>query len=235
MCARQPRDRVCGHSSSDETGRRAFLAVGLAAAAAALSRAGLAQLPGAASAGRAKFRRIPTQFIAALADPQAHSGNNAQLWGLWRRDPGPRGVRLDRYERLLATNGVAPAGWQFDARGWWLEEHGLIMEQPEFPVPVGQYLVTGDREVTAVLTIDSARNDGARPWALADGATLHDVTHLRCRSARYTPASGAHACSPSNAKIGDFPVSPGAAMPPVEGCEKQDYAVLFVIGVAVEA
>jgi hypothetical protein len=33
----------------------------------------------------------------------------------------------------------------------------------------------------------------------------------------------------------DFPVSPGAAMPPVEGCHHQDYAVLIVIGMAVEA
>jgi hypothetical protein len=27
---------------------------------------------------------------------------------------------------------------------------------------------------------------------------------------------------------------PGGAMPPVEGCTKQDYAVLIVIGVGVE-
>jgi hypothetical protein len=31
-----------------------------------------------------------------------------------------------------------------------------------------------------------------------------------------------------------FPVAPGRAMPPVEGCQKQDYAVLIVIGVGVE-
>jgi hypothetical protein len=31
-----------------------------------------------------------------------------------------------------------------------------------------------------------------------------------------------------------FPVAPGGVMPPVEGCNKQDYAVLIVIGVAVE-
>ena len=31
-----------------------------------------------------------------------------------------------------------------------------------------------------------------------------------------------------------FPVEPGAAMPPVEGCNKQDYAVLIVIGMMVE-
>jgi hypothetical protein len=31
-----------------------------------------------------------------------------------------------------------------------------------------------------------------------------------------------------------FPVAPGAAMPPVAGCNKQDYEVLIVIGM-VEA
>jgi hypothetical protein len=29
----------------------------------------------------------------------------------------------------------------------------------------------------------------------------------------------------------DFPVTPGAAMPAVSGCNKQDYAVLFVLGI----
>jgi len=37
-------------------------------------------------------------------------------------------------------------------------------------------------------------------------------------------------CSPSNAPTKDFPVNPGAAMPAVNGCQKQDYAVLIVIG-----
>jgi hypothetical protein len=31
-----------------------------------------------------------------------------------------------------------------------------------------------------------------------------------------------------------FPVAPGEAMPPVEGCKKQDYEVLIVIGMAVD-
>jgi hypothetical protein len=41
-------------------------------------------------------------------------------------------------------------------------------------------------------------------------------------------------CSPANAKQAAFPVSPGGAMPPVEGCTKQDYAVLIVIAKSVE-
>jgi hypothetical protein len=180
------------------------------------------------------FRRIPTQFIAALGDPGATSGSGAQLWGLWRLDPGPRGVRLANYEQLKAAGGVAPAQWKFDSTDWWLEENGLIMEPPDFSVPAGKYVVTGNREVVSVLTIHPADEDGAQHWELDDGATLYDVTHLRCRSARYTSTTSDGSCSPANAQMTAFPVTPGGPMPPVEGCNKQDYTVLFMIGVAVE-
>ncbi len=40
------------------------------------------------------FKPVPLQYIAALGDPKAMSGMGAQTWGLWRVDPGPRGVRL---------------------------------------------------------------------------------------------------------------------------------------------
>jgi hypothetical protein len=178
-----------------------------------------------------RFKRIPLQFIAALGDPAASSGTGAQSWGIWRIDPGPRGVTLDGYEKLKAAGGVAAAKWQFDSKDWWLEEHGLIMEKPDFPVPAGKYLVTGDREVTTVLTIHPKDKAGAQRWELADGAKLYDVTHLPCRSARYTPAGGEGSCSPAKARKNEFPVTPGAAMPEVPGCKKQDYAVLFIIGV----
>lgn len=218
-------------ADDDRLSRRSFVASGSALGAAAL-------LPAAAFAqsgvSGTRFKRISTQFIAALAPPGATSGDNAEQWGLWRRDPGPRGVTLDRYALLEAAGGVAPAQWQFDPTDWWLEEHGLIMEQPEFPLAPGKYVVTGDREATTVLTVHPPMKDGARHWELADGVTLYDVTHLRCRSARYTPAAGRSACTPAKAKPADFPVAPGAEMPPVEGCDKQDYAVLFVIGVGVE-
>ena len=181
-----------------------------------------------------KFKRISTQFIAALGAPEATSGTGAQSWGLWRRDPGPRGVWLARYEQLKAAEGVAPAQWKFDSQDWWLEENGVLMEKPEFPVPPGHYLVTGDREVTTVLTIHPADSEGVSRWELHNGATLYDVTHLPCRSARYTPVTDKDSCSPANANQSAFPVTPGAPMPPVEGCNKQDYAVLFVIGVALE-
>ena len=181
-----------------------------------------------------KFRRIATQFIAALGDPTASSGTNAQAWGLWPLDPGPRGVQLDDYEQLQAAKGITPAEWTFDVKDWWLEEHGLIMEKPDFPLPPGQYMVTGDREVKSVLTIHPEVADGTQRWDLSGGATLYDVTHLPCRSARYTPVTPESSCSPGKADQKSFPVTPGAAMPPVEGCKKQDYAVLFVIGVAEE-
>jgi hypothetical protein len=115
-----------------------------------------------------------------------------------------------------------------------LEEHGLIMEQPEFPLAPGEYLVTGDREATAVLTVHPTESDGTRRWDLDGGATLYDVTHLACRSARYTPAAGENSCSPAKAQMSEFPVAPGGAMPPVEGCDKLDYTVLLVIGLPVE-
>jgi hypothetical protein len=178
------------------------------------------------------LKRIPTQYIAALGDPGATSGVGAESWGLWRLDPGPRGVRLSSYEALKA-GGVAPARWKFDSSDWWLEEHGLIMEQPEFPLPAGRYVVTGGRQVTAVLTIHSKDNEGVQHWELDKGATIRDVTHLRCRSARYTPA-GDNSCSPAKAPMTAFPVAPGGPMPPVEGCNKQDYEVLIVIGIAVD-
>jgi hypothetical protein len=208
--------------------RRSFIGHGVAAA-------GAVALPAAAWAAIdfSGFKRVPTQYIAALGAKDSTSGNDAETWGLWRQDPGPRGVRLAYYDRL--TNGIAPAGWKHDKNAWWLEEHGLLMESPDFPIPAGQYVVTGGREVTSVLTVHPASADGRQRWELADGATLYDVTHLRCRSALYTPAKAGGTCSPTAARESDFPVSPGAAMPPVPGCAKQDYEVLIVIGVGKSA
>lgn len=40
-----------------------------------------------------KYQRYPSiRFISALGDPTASSGQGAETWGLWRDDPGPRGV-----------------------------------------------------------------------------------------------------------------------------------------------
>ena len=194
----------------------------------------------AATSDDVKFQRYPQiRFIAALGDPKSSSGTGADQWGLWRDDPGPRGVFLKNYETSIkAQNNQAPAGWTFDDNDWWLEEHGLIMSTPG-PLPrkklekktkeirdFKRYVVTGAREVTTVLTVFE---DGR--WELAKG-TLFDVTHLPCRSARYTPVteSSKGSCQPTSANPQNFPVKPGAEKPQVPGCAKQDYAVLFVLG-----
>ncbi|MEO8244192.1 MAG: hypothetical protein ABI832_17955 [bacterium] len=199
--------------------RRTFLQTAAAGLVAPAARAGT------------QIRRIDTQFIAALGGPDDTAGHNGQLWGLWAQDPGPRGVWLSLFP-VLATTGYAPEGWKYDPAEWWMEEHGLIMETPEFPLTPGQYVVTGGRQVTSVLTVGSPDATGAQDWSLADGATLGEVTHLACRSARYRSAAGV--CSPAQAQQAAFPVSPGATMPAVEGCAKQDFAVLFVIGMVEE-
>ena len=73
---------------------RALLTMGLL-----MMMAASGQSVQATGEGQTTFKRIPTQFIAALGDPAATSGSGAQSWGLWRRDPGPRGVWLVKYWR----------------------------------------------------------------------------------------------------------------------------------------
>lgn len=184
----------------------------------------------AADLDLSQFKRIEPQYIAALVEPGATRGNGAQSWGLWTLDPGPRGVELHQYDRLKASGGLTPAQWKLDAADWWLEEHGLLMEQPAFPLPPGKYLVTGGRKVTSVLTVYPKDKNGHQRWELANGASIYDVTHLGCRAGRYTPASPDKACSPSSVRAAGFPVNPGVPMPDVKGCRKQDYAVLIVVG-----
>jgi hypothetical protein len=181
----------------------------------------------------AAFQAIDTQYIAALGDPKAGSGTDAQTWGLWAIDPGPRGVNIEDYANLTANADVAPDGWKFDRAAWWLEEHGRIMETPSFPVPAGQYVVTGGRAVTSVLTIQAPDATGKQAWSLADGANIHDVTHFGCRAARYSKTSTGEACTPDLAPTTAFPMSPGTVMPPVQGCNKKDYQVLIVVGMMV--
>lgn len=107
---------------------------------------------------------------------------------------------------------------------------GIIMEAPRFPFPPGRYLVTGGREVITGLTIEASGH-----WKLDDDHTLFSVTHLPCRAARYrlATAGGDSNGSPETARLIDFPVRPGAIMPAVPGCAKQDYAVLFLLGKSV--
>ena len=180
------------------------------------------------------LRRVRTQFIAALGDTNASSGTGAERWGIWREDPGPRGVYLNQFDAsILRRGGTAPAGWNWDPNEFWIEEYGRIMEKPDFPIRAGRYLVTGGRKVTTILTIDPPDASGTQKWKLDDGK-LYDVTHLPCRSAKYMPIDGTKndaGGSPADANLADYPVQPGAEMPSIPGCNKQDYAVLFVLAV----
>ena len=55
------------------------------------------------------------------------------------------------FELVKTMNGFTPSGWTFDKNDWWLEENGLIMEKPDFPIPDGNYIVTGGRETQSIL------------------------------------------------------------------------------------
>ncbi len=206
-----------------------FRGIGLAVTAAALI---LTTLPAHAETN---FVRIPTQYIAALADPQASSGTDAETWGLWEIDPGPRGVYLKDYVDLVANAAVAPHGWKFDPTAWWLEEYGRIMEAPSFPLPAGQYVVTGGRDVASVLTVEQPDAIGRQAWNLANGASVYDVTHLGCRAALYTEKELGQSCTPDKAPLSVFTMTTGKVMPAVEGCSKQDYQVLIVVGIVVDS
>jgi len=178
--------------------------------------------------------RVPLQYIAALGDPMATSGNDAHTWGIWYVDPGPRGVQIAEFSTLEQNDGLAPAGWRFDRTGWWVEERGFIMESPFFPISAGQYVVTGGREAVAILTVEAPADDGTQAWSLSDGASVYDVTHLGCRAAFYTPADDNADCSPDQAPVSVFPMTPETQMPHVPGCNKQDYHVLVIVGLVIE-
>ena len=202
----------------------------LAAAGAALFASGSTPV-----SATAKFRPVRPQYIASLAGPGETSGIGAETWGLWRVDPGPIGVWLRLFDKLRRLDFVGPSGWKFDIDDWWLDENGLLMKAPEFPMPAGQYLVTDGEENVSILTVEEADAGGEQAWSLSDGKTIADVTHGPCRSARYTPEGASGTCSPEDADQSVFPLVPGAAPPAVEGCRKVDYAVLIVIGLPVGA
>jgi len=228
-CVGEKREGCVDSALDDATSSRGVRAAGRRAAMLAAAAGGA---PAVAEEPKTQWKRLrQIQYVAALGDPNANSGAGAENWGLWRKDPGPRGVRLYNYDKLKQRGGLAPAQWQFDDKDWWLEEHGLIMEKPEFPMPPGKYLVTGDREVTTTLLVSEKDEKGVQKWSLGDNAKLYDVTHLPCRSARYTP-QGNGGCEPDTELEIQFPVAPGAVMPPQKGCKKVDYAVLFILAVA---
>ena len=183
----------------------------------------------------AKFKRIPLQYIAALAPDDAKSGTGAETWGIWREDPGPIGVWLKYYNILRKSGWIGPTGWRFDIDDWWLDENGLIMKAPDFPMPAGQYYVTNAEENISLLTVEEPDADGRQNWTLNGDKTISDVTHGPCRSARYTPEGETTTCTPENAEQSVFPLEPGESPPSVSGCHKKEYAVLIVFGLPVDS
>ena len=177
--------------------------------------------------------RIRTQYIAALGAEGATSGTGAETWGLWKEDPGPIGVWLRLYQTLQKAGNFAPAGWRFDIDDWWLDENGLIMKAPEFPIPAGQYFITNGEEHFSLLTIEDPDAEGKQSWSLSDDKKLANVTHGPCRSARYTPEGESGTCSPEYADRYAFPLKPRESPPLVSGCTRKNYAVLIVIGIPV--
>ena len=175
------------------------------------------------------YSKAPIHFIASLGAPDASSGTGAETWGLWHGDPANRSVWLSMYPLVRQMGGFTPANWRVEEDDWWLDENGLIMLPPNFPMPAGKYLVTGDRELTTTLIVHEPDANGEMRWELEKG-TLYDVTHLPCRSARYTPIGESGTCLPLAADQSVFPIPVGQPIPEVEGCHKQDYSVLIVIG-----
>ena len=101
----------------------------------------------------------------------------AKNWGVWERDPGPRGIPFDQFSTFASSTTshteLAPAGWEINSKDFWLEEHGIWMETPlPSNLQPGQHLVTGGRSRTSVLTIYPTGNKGEKRWSL-DGGVSH--------------------------------------------------------------
>ena len=207
--------------------RRHLVTTGLAAAA-------FSTFAWPALGQNTRFRRVRSQYIAALGAEDATSGDNAHTWGHWPEDPGPIGVWLRDFEKLEANGGVGPKGWQFNRDDWWLDENGLLMMSPNFPMPSGRFLVTNAIDNVAMLTVAAPDADGKQSWELSDGRTLYDITHQKCRSARYRPTSEGADCTPANAQKSAFPLSPGEDPPSVADCDRLVYAVPIIYAVEEE-
>lgn len=179
-----------------------------------------------------RIQRVPIQYIASLAGPQERAGTGAETWGLWREDPGPIGVWLHMYEELQARDYVHPTGWRLDVDDWWLDENGILMKHPDFPMPPGTFLVTNGEDKAGLLTVEAADASGAQVWSLSGETVIADVTHGPCRSARYSPIGDSGSCSPASVDQSIFPLPLGAQPPEVPGCNRLEYAVLIVIGIA---
>lgn len=176
------------------------------------------------------------QYLAVdpgMSHRTLNDGNGARSWGIWYTDPGNTGVRFPGIPQLERT-GVAPSGWRYNPNEWWVEEHGLIMENPQ-PLPAGRYKVVwlnnqppGTYSYTPTVELTVTGDSWTLGSAAGVRATLDDVTHRPCRSAKYTTPPGGGPCVPDHVPQQLFPITPGGPMPAVSGCDKLDYAVLFV-------
>jgi hypothetical protein len=120
-------------AKQNDGGRRNLMINGAAAALAAVTAVAATNLYTQTVYTPVGFKRFSNiQFIAATGDPDSNQGviGNGPLeqWGVWNKDPGPRGVYLRDYKAVLEQSDVhvAPAGWKFDKNDWWLEEHGTL-------------------------------------------------------------------------------------------------------------
>ena len=64
------------------------------------------------------------------------------------------------YQALQKAGNIALSGWRFDIDDWWLDENGLIMKAPEFPIPARQYYVTSGEGNICLLTVEEADAEG---------------------------------------------------------------------------
>lgn len=161
---------------------------------------------------RPGFKRLkPTRFIAALGDPQTSEGTGAESWGLWERDPGPRGIPFDQFDEYSSSNGrVAPTGWEIDNQDFWLEEHGIWMETPKYDLSPGKYLVTGGRYQTNVFNISTRRRKWKQKMVSRQRSTVRchtfamSVGSIHCRRrTRWITASSEERRLSSQAWCGD--------------------------------
>jgi hypothetical protein len=169
-------------------------------------------------------------YIAALADPSASEGTGAENWGLWRTDPGPIGVRLPYFDAMMEAGGYGPTGWQLDLNDWWLDENGILMKAPDFPMPPSQFYVTNGEGSYSLLTVEQPDEAGRQAWRLSR-LTIADVTHGPCRAGRYRPTAGQGSCTPASVSDDQFPLPLGAEPPTVENCDMVEYEVLIIFGV----
>ena len=121
-----------------------------------------------------------TQFIGSVAKVTIDYGSpgvrqrEGKIWGQlvpWGLAPNNFGSAKEMPWRAGANENTT---FEFS--------HDVLIQGK--PLAAGKYVVTGDRETTTVLTVHPKDKNGNQRWELADGATLNDVTHLGCRSAR---------------------------------------------------